>query len=488
MALFLMLSSLGGCGKSSKKITNIDGDGVSDFGDDINFGDGGDGTDGNGNGTGGGGGSSGPGRFGVKNTKTMPNFIKDLPAVSTITFMMSDNIDTKYEQEQIAAFKELTGKEIKFKYERATSWNAMPDELAAMVYANNAPDMFRISNVVGAWLVKKPIFEDLNTYIDIDDPLWRETKGFLSDKYTTIDNKRYAAMISKEGAISVSSGMIYNKKLTNAAIAKSGGTLKDPVTMFYEGTWNWDAFKKFVTLITVPGNPTPQVWGLSGNATRLYGFISSTGTDIVSYKNGKFESTIDSASVLRAYSYARELSEISPDSVSWDYVTRFTQDKIGFYFGSPYAEFAIPELLPLKKAGTIQFVPMPKDPEADAYYLSGEGNYNFIPKGAKNAKAAAAWYYYLRYLEYNQNPNLIAQEKASAAETFGWTANDYQYYKKDIAAMVKPLPLIGPRVEGFDINKFTSGVANAQLGTPAQILAELKPGHVAAINRHNNLK
>ena len=426
------------------------------------------------------------GKFNVKNTKTMPDYVKDLPASTTITVFSASKPSDKIINEQCAAFKALTGKDIKLAYKLCKDWNTMGEELQTLVYANNSPDLFSYDAVKAPYLTKKGIFENLDNYIDVNDPLWKETKTYSCDTYASFDGKRFAVVEKPSPEVN---GLIYNKKLVNAAVTKSGGSLKDPVSMFYDGTWTWDALKKFNELITVPGATEPSVFGALINPSKMVSMLASTGTDIVTLKNGKLETNLDNANVLRFYEYCQSLSKIATKTNTYDNMdTQLANGKIGFIAGHPYM-FGTGALTKMKKANEAQYVPFPKDSKADKYYSHAGFEFHFIPKGSKNAKAAAAWYYFERYLEYNPNPNIKAKEKEVFKSDMGWTDTDYQYYLTDIAKTVTPLTVIGDRIWNQpDYAIWITGLNDPSRETAANILISLKPAHTAALQKFNDTK
>jgi len=455
----------------------------------ISFEDDNDGDDGETGGNGGGNNTDGNGsqvtsKFGVKSRKQLPDYIKDLPETSELKMFVTVRPNEVEQKAKLELFKTMTGKTFTFKYDVATDWNTYSEELATLVSSNSAPDSYSVDITQAAFVMGKGVFEDISNYIDATDPLWIETTQNPNDVYTKYKGTRYAVCTSTSV---ISNGLLYNKKLTDAAVAKSGGTLQDPVTMFYNNKWDWNAFGKFVELITVPGNPEPSVYGASINWAFLVTWIGSTGIDIIKMDdNSKLVSNISDKNVLRTYEYIQSLTAKGClDRLTWDNIpNRFSSNKIGFISGHVW-DYNTPAYLPLKQAGTIQFVPYPKDPEADKYYHNANTNFFAIPKGAKNPYGIAAWEYLGRYMHYNENENFVKAQKDMYATTYGWTDQDYQYYIKDIDKKVTPITFIGNRLTDFDDKRFTEGLVNTALGTPASIINEVKSAHISAVDKFN---
>ena len=150
-----------------------------------------------------------PNTPGETSTKKLPNFISQLPASSTITFLCSAEYgdDAKAMME---AFKTKTGKELIFKYD-VVEWSKMQNILATRVKSNNAPDLFIYDGCVTPYLAAKSdeYFYKISDYINMNDALWKDMQGISLLGFGK-NNTQYAVATS---APNVTQMVLYNKTL-----------------------------------------------------------------------------------------------------------------------------------------------------------------------------------------------------------------------------------------------------------------------------------
>lgn len=413
---------------------------------------------------------------GETSTKKLPDFINELPASSTIKFLCSAEYGDDAKA-MIEAFKTKTGKELKFQYE-VVEWSKMQNILATRVKSNNAPDLFTIDGCVAPFLAAKSdeYFEKISAYINMNDALWKDVQGISLLGFGK-NNTQYAVASS---APNVTNMIVYNKTMFEDA------ELDDPMELFKQGKWNWDTFYEAVEELSEDkdrdGNP--EILGVSTPDYVFGMFCNSTGKDFANFKNdGTLVSNLKDANFQRAAALVNKIGKISWDTESWNYTTRFAQNKIGMVVANPWVTISGP-LNKMMKEDKIGFAPFPKDPNSDKYYMQGSVTFSFIPKGAKNAKATAAWLYWQRYMEKNPNPALEKKSLNDAKEKWGWTEEEYNLVYKDLKNQVEFIISCADRVPDFDKQAYLWGMPFKESWT--QTLNQVEPSFNKAINAYNN--
>ena len=416
-----------------------------------------------------------PNTPGETSTKKLPNFISQLPASSTITFLCSAEYgdDAKAMME---AFKTKTGKELIFKYD-VVEWSKMQNILATRVKSNNAPDLFIYDGCVTPYLAAKSdeYFYKISDYINMNDALWKDMQGISLLGFGK-NNTQYAVATS---APNVTQMVLYNKTLFEDA------ELEDPMDLYNKGKWTWDAFYEATKELTVDKNHdgTPEVLVASMPDYSFAMFCQSTGNDFATFNNdGTLKSDLKNPNFQRAAAMINKIGKISLDAESWNYTTRFSQNKIGMVIAGPWTTTS-GALNKMKKDGKIGFVPLPKDPQSDKYYMQGSVNFSFIPKGAKNAKATAAWLYWQRSMEKNPNPAMEKKNLAISKEKWGWTEAEYNLVYKELKKNINFIIAYADRVPDFDKQAYLWGMPFKESWT--QTLNQVEPSFNKAINAFN---
>jgi len=357
---------------------------------------------------------------GITSTKKVPTWMKSIPSGNLVSLSSSLLNDETYSYRQ-TVFKALTGKTLDID-QRLVEWNSLRTTLQTMVLANDAPDIFSIYNGVGIYLRNKGLTENINDYINMNDAAWK-------------DMKEYSEVMFYKGELTgvalsdplITGGFMYNKTLVNQA------GLDDPWEVYQDGNWDIDTFLEYVEELTIDNDHdgVPEVYGVSMAPESIFRMALSTGEDLVKINDdGSFTNNLRSATFTRWASYARDINDIgSYDTESWTAIQRFVQGKVAMCYRNVWGQYESSALIAMKKAGTLSWVPCPKDVGASTYLHSAEITYSFIPKNAANPEGAAAYYYTLRYMGLNPNS---AQEdiiKNKYLNEYGWTLAEYEFQK-----------------------------------------------------------
>lgn len=271
----------------------------------------------------------------------------------------------------------------------ATTWNTRYDDLATAVMGKNSPDFFPASDMdtfpKGAI---KGMFDPIDDVIDLDSDLWASTKT-ASDQFI-FNGKHYVAVID----IATNYVCVYNR----TTIENNG--YDDPAELFANGEWNWDTFSEMCLDFVDADNDMYALDGYWYNKA----LSESCGVPLIGLEDGKIVNNMSDPAIEKAQDFMYELQKnnVVFDRSSNNWNTRgdgTTGMGLGTYqtlfipVGLWALEGTVDSTKPFgdMEAGEIMFVPMPKDPDSDTYYISSRvGGYNLC-KGAPNPEGFAAY-------------------------------------------------------------------------------------------------
>lgn len=290
-----------------------------------------------------------------------------------------------------------------------TTWDNRYNDLSTNVLGGSSPDLFPAQEFdTFPSKVIDGMFEPFDDYLDFDSDLWSDGCKKLAELHT-IGGKHYVAPVATDSKCV----MIYNKK----TIEENG--LADPVELLEEGNWTWDTFRQ-MCLDYCDREEDKFAYDSWYFETQ---FILTTGTAPISMENGKVVNNISSAAVERAENFMYNLKKddlpLPKAEFNWtEQPYRISEGKTLFW---PCATWALWEadLSKFGEQGEIMFVPMPKDPEADNYYLPANMDAYALCKGAPNPEGAAAFIKCKLIAE--QDESALAITEKQYREDYGWT-------------------------------------------------------------------
>ncbi len=300
-----------------------------------------------------------------------------------------------------------------------TSFEERYTKLSTMVSSDESPDMFSAGDMdVFPKGVLSGYFQPLDPYIDFNSELWTPMKA-VNDLFSA-NGKHYV------GATDVESDcvMFYNKK----TIINNG--LDDPVELLEKGEWDWDALWKMMTQFCNRDEEkfATDGWWFEG------GISLTTGKSYIGMDNGKVVHNLDHPMIERVQDYMLKMKEndlpFPKSEFGWEVQpTRIRDGKTLFYPVGVYALY--PYNSYIQDFGNIEdvmFVPMPKCPDADEYYLPARVSGFALIKGAKNPEGVAG---YLNCAMASRDSE-IAKEigKRQAFDEYGWTQEQWDMLEK----------------------------------------------------------
>lgn len=349
--------------------------------------------------------------------------------------------DGKAASPTLSLFQQKYGGKVESK---VTTWETRYDDLATAVMSGQAPDFFPADDMdTFPKGVIKNQFEAIDDYIDLDSELWADTKS-AADMFS-VNGKHYVAVVQVTPAYAC----IYNTK----TIEEAG--YEQPADLFEEGKWDWDEFEKMCLDFT---DAEEDKYALDGY-WYTKAISDSCGVPLITMKDGKVVQNMSNPEVEKIQSRMYELqkNEIVFPRCDNNWKTRGTGET-GDGIGSgltlfvPTGIWALEEPVNKTKlfgdvsSGEVMFVPMPKNPESDKYYISSRVNgYNLCYK-APNPEGFAA---------YMECAKTVANSEVSS-EIFEEQLRDEYKWSEDMIAMRKKIYEMAKENPVFDLQEGVS--------------------------------
>lgn len=308
---------------------------------------------------------------------------------------------------ELALFQERYGGEIEY---YAVTWENRYDKLAAAIQSGEGIDFFSASDSDAFPKGAKGMFTPIDDYIDFDSPLWSDVKD-VNDSIMWNGN-HYVAVVFVTGD---NCAVIYNRD----TIEEAG--LEDPAVLYEQGNWTWDTFEDMLIKFVDKDN---KKFGIDGWWFE-FGLMSTTGVPPVTIENQKLVNNLGAPAMERVQNYLYELYNkdciaICTESFgSKDMPNYIGEGKTLFYPCGLYQFYCEPEQWQKKFGENAFFVPMPKDPEADEYYVPTGMDAFVMVKGGQNPEGVAKYLDCKRYTLLNDKVRSIADEQM--VEDYGWS-------------------------------------------------------------------
>lgn len=295
----------------------------------------------------------------------------------------------------------------KIEYVNAPNGSGYYEKLATLISGDDSPDLMTFEPLAFPYGVSRNMFEPLDSYLDADDAVWADMKPLI-DEYE-YEGKHYYF----PHRIVTRYSLNYNRKTVEDA------GLKDPYDLYLNGEWTWDTWRQMMIDFC---NLSEDNIGLYCTSTMLECFINTTGTTVIDVAgDGTITNNLNHPNVTRAIEYLAECGRSGllypADHPHGDWVSPEVwakcSDKLLFLSMEPeWTYIAATEEIQnpagvendiLDTVSDFAFVPFPKDPNADAYYMCSNTFGYMVPKGAKNIKGATEFIMCNRLYETDQN-------------------------------------------------------------------------------------
>lgn len=273
-------------------------------------------------------------------------------------------------------------------------------------------------------------FQSYDQYMNWDNPLWAEQKE-LNDMFLVKGN--HYIMCTRSTANYV---VYYNR----ATIENYG--FDDPAELLEKGEWTWDAFKGMLLDYC---DPDTEQYGLDGWFNELQ-LLLTCGVPPVELRDGKLANNLNDPRLEKAMNFMYELNTnglvLDKNLFNWVEHPEFVgEGKELFYIGGLYMIGSAPEIWTetFGNQEDVMFVPLPKDPEADKYYLPARAEACMLLKGAQNPEGV------LRFMECTMAANKDEGAQQLAVEKqksdYGWSDEMIAMQDK-VISMTRENPVI----------------------------------------------
>ncbi len=330
---------------------------------------------------------------------------------------------------ELAIFQSRYGGVVEY---HQVTWDTRFDTLANAINGGEGVDFFPASDLdVFPKGALKDMFAPIDDYVDFNNELWADTKDVM-DQFVW-GGKHYVICNAVTGDNCV---VIYNKN----TIEENG--LKDPAELLEKGEWTWDTFQEQLEQFVDVEN---GYYGLDGWWFEN-GLSRTVGVPYIGIEDGKLVSNLKDPNLERLQNWFFELATnnlvaIGLGDFGWSEMPQYIGEGKELYFPAGlWKLYSTPDQWEpvFGDAEDVMFVPMPKDPEADAYYIPCGLDGYVLCKGGQNPEGVVKFAECKRVTITNERANEIATEQLY--DVYGWTDEMVQMkLKLDEMAQANPV-------------------------------------------------
>ena len=303
-----------------------------------------------------------------------------------------------------------------------TTYETRYSDLSTLVLGGTSPDLFPAADLdTFPGKAVAGMFDPFDDYLDFDSDLWSTGAKKLSDAHT-LGGKHYVAVVSTDAGCVC----IYNKR----TMEENGFT--DPAELLEEDKWDWNTFKDMCMEFSDREN---NKFGFDGWWFEI-NLLLTTGKPVIGMENGVITSNLLSPEMERAENFMLDMNknDLPLPKAEYNWVEQPQRIAEGTTLFYPCGIWALYEadLSKFGNEGEIMFVPMPKDPNADKYYLPSGVDAYALCKAAPNPEGAAAFMKCKLLAVGDENAQAIAEKQYR--EDYGWTDEmvDMWYKTKEL--------------------------------------------------------
>lgn len=347
----------------------------------------------------------------------------------TVKWMANWGFSTESHSE-LVVFQERYGGKVE---ETIVPWESRYEKLATSINGDEGIDFFPAGDAdafpKGAI---KNMFVPVDEYIDFDSDLWKDVKKF--NDMMQWDGSHYIICTDLNGD---NTAVIYNKD----TIEEYG--LDDPAELFEKGEWTWDTFKSILDEFVDPEN---GLYGIDGYWTEA-ALSVTTGVPYIGIKDGKLVNNLRDPALERVQNFMAELYKdgcvIDKEQFDWNEMPSFIGEGKELFYPCGLWALYKPKADWSKTFGeNVAFVPMPKDPESDVYYIPSTLEGYMMVSGGKNPEGVAKFADCKRATLLNENLQKIGNEML--AEAHGWNQE-----MLDMKDKMKEMAMANPIIDSY---------------------------------------
>lgn len=302
----------------------------------------------------------------------------------------------------------------------------------------------------------RQMFIPADDYIDYDSPLWDGVRE-LNDSFVW-NGGHYITATRIAGD---NCGVIYNRKTVREA------GLEDPAELYRKGEWDWNAFENMLDKFV---DPAGQRYGIDGWWFE-FGLTATSGIPAVSMEDGRLVNNLSSPDMERVQNwifslYNNDYIAIGSEDYGWTEKPSYIgEGKTLFYPCGLYQFYTKSDNWKSVFGDEAFFVPMPKDPQSDEYYIPvGIEAYAFV-KGGKNPEGVAKFLECKRFVLSDTETLEISDRQMK--DDYGWTDEMFEM-KNSMQKLAEKNPVI-------DISKGVSAECGELLDNSLRLTARGTP-------------
>ena len=253
-------------------------------------------------------------------------------------------------------------------------------------------------------------YESYDEYVDFSDELWAPVKD-LNDRFS-LGDRHYIICTQATG----NEVVIYNRQ----TIESMG--FDDPAELLERDEWTLSVFKQMLTDFV---DPDAERYGLDGwfNERPL---MLSCGVSPVDIENGQIVSRLYDERLEKVMEFEYSLNQngliLDKGLFDWSEHPEFIgEGKELFYICGSYVLSGAPEIWTTSfgNAEDVMFVPIPRNEDADEYYLSAGLEAYMLCKGAGNPEGVARFMECILASEKDENLQQISDQQMR--DNYGWS-------------------------------------------------------------------
>ena len=272
------------------------------------------------------------------------------------------------------------------------------DRLGVLMASGQSPDIMRFSGDFYPILFINNRFTALDEWLDKESPVWSDIGGII-DRFE-YNGKHYYfpyALTTTE----------YGVTYCSKEIEEIGMT--DPMDLYFAGEWDWNAFENIMLRWK---DSNAEKYPLSWPGTFGAQLTATTGTPAIELKDDQIINNMKSTNAYRAMEFIEKLYR---EDIFWE--GWHGPDNLDSWTGTLFFVMPLDWALPCGQErwfqnnfeGEIRTVPMPRDPESDTYYMTGQTSGYVVPSGAANIQGAASFILASRI--YASDPEVVEAER-----------------------------------------------------------------------------
>lgn len=292
---------------------------------------------------------------------------------------------------------------------------ALAQRLTAMISSGESPDLVDYATNTFPLMMSKNMYTPLEDYMDLSAPQWSGLESYIN-KYKWAGHNYYYPW-----SYNVSTQwLIYNRGLFSEL------QIPDPKELYDNGEWDWDAFKSCMQDFVDSEDGRTGLYGQLGTA-----IFDTTGTPLISIsEDGTLQSNFQDPNIERAASFYQDLKrEELCKYATGDYIDISEEPIVnGLSAFQGMQEWIITNYahkMQKDESLDIFFIPFPRDPDADKYYMGMSTFGYLVPAGSKNAKQAAVFINCCRLSK--TDPALKATTTESIMKDKGYTEEQFEF-------------------------------------------------------------